>query len=313
MTVRKIFFFFFLLSSSASAQEVRMTAKTEADTFRLGSWIDVHVEGRYTAIVDTIAPVVKDSIGTLEVVDIRRNAAEPTWLIRLTTIDSGKVFLPPIEFDYKIKGDTGNHKAYTNSMMLNIAGVTVDPKGEIKDIKPPLNAPWLFEDYIPYLIALIVCTALAGGFYYYRQIKKQKKDLLANIKVIIPPHREALTALRILEEKKLWQQGLVKQYYSEVTEIIRYFFERRWSIVALELTTDEILAQMKHIPDALNVWKEMESFFITADLVKFAKYEPSPAEHETELHSAYEIVRMMVPKTQVETEPQLQGASADVG
>jgi hypothetical protein len=311
--MRKAFFFFLLLSSTVLAQEVRLTAKTEADTFRLGSWIDVHVEGKCDATVDTIAPVVKDSVGLLEVVTVERNAAESNGLIRLTTIDSGKIFLPPIEFDYKIKGDTSRHKAYTNSLLLNIAGVAIDPKGEIKDIKPPLSAPWLFEDILPYLLALIIIAALACGFYYYWRKKKQKQDLLANIKVIIPPHREALTALRALEEKKLWQQGLVKQYYSEVTEIIRHFFERRWSIIALELTTDEILMQMKHIPDALNVWKEMESFFITADLVKFAKYEPSPAEHENEMRSAYEIVRMMVPKAPVATEPQQQEAVADVG
>ena len=281
--MRKAFFFFFLLSSTVLAQEVRLTAKTDVDTFRIGSWIDVHVEGKYDASIDTIAPVVKDSAGLLEVVSVERNAAQSTWSIRLTTIDSGKVFLPPIEFDYKVKGDTTTHKAYTNSLLLKIAGVTIDPKGDIKDIKPPMRAPWLFEDILPYLIALIVIAAFAGGFYYYWRKKKQKQDLLANIKIVIPPHREALTALRVLEEKKLWQQGLVKQYYSEVTEIIRHFFERRWTIIALELTTDEILMQMKHIPDALKIWNEMESFFITADLVKFAKYEPSPAEHENEI------------------------------
>jgi len=311
--MRKAFFLFLLLSSTVLAQEVRLTAKTEADTFRLGSWIDVHVEGRFDAPVDTIAPVVKDSVGLLEVVTVERHAAESKWLIRLTTTDSGKIFLPPIEFDYKVKGDTSKHKAYTNSLLLNITGVAIDPKGEIKDIKPPLSAPWLFEDFLPYLVALIVLSALGGGIYYYWRKKKQKQDLLANIKVIIPPHREALTALRALEEKKLWQQGMVKQYYSEATEIIRHFFERRWNIIALELTTDEILMQMKHIPDALNVWKEMESFFITADLVKFAKYEPSPAEHENEMRSAYEIVRVMVPKAPVATEPQQQEAVADVG
>ena len=311
--MRKAFLFFLLLSSTVLAQEVRLTAKTAVDTFRLGGWIDVKVEGKMDAPVDTIGPVVKDSIGLLEVVKVERKSAEPKWLIRLTTIDSGKVFLPPIEFAYKIKGDTSAHKAYTNSLLLNIAGVTVDPKGEIKDIKPPMSAPWLFEDFLPYLIALVIIAALAGGFYYYWRKKKQKEDLLANIKVIIPPHREALSALRVLEEKKLWQQGLVKQYYSEVTEIIRHFFERRWGIIALELTTDEILLQMKHLPDALTVWKEMETFFITADLVKFAKYEPSPAEHDNEMRSAYEIVRMMVPKTPVEPEPQLQEATTDGG
>ena len=311
--IRKVFFFFFLLSSTVFAQEVRLTAKTEVDTFKLGSWINVQVEGKFDATVDTIAPVLKDSVGLLEVVKAERNVTEPKWLIRLTTIDSGKIFLPPIEFDYKVKGDTNTHKAYTNSLLLNITGVTIDPKGDIKDIKPPMNAPWLFEDFLPYLIALIVVAALAGGLYYYWRKKKQKQDLLANIKVVIPPHREALTALRVLEEKKLWQQGLVKQYYSEVTEIIRHFFERRWDIIALELTTDEILLQMKHIPEALKVWKEMDSFFITADLVKFAKYEPSPAEHENEMRSAYEIVRMMVPKAPVETGPQLQEVTDDVG
>ena len=310
--MRKTIFFLLLLSSSVFAQEVRLTAKTEADTFRLGSWINVQVEGKFNTTVDTIAPVVKDSIGLLEVIKVERNSTEPKWLFRLTTIDSGKVFLPPIEFDYKVKGDTATHKAYTNTLLLNMTGATIDPKGDIKDIKSPMSAPWLFEDFLPYLIALIIISVLAGGIYYYWRKKKKKRDLLADIKVIIPPHREALTALRVLEEKKLWQQGLIKQYYSEVTEIIRHFFERRWDIIALEMTTDEILMQMKHIPDALKVWKEIDSFFITADLVKFAKYQPSPDDHENEMRSACEIVRMMVPKSQTEAEPQLQEASADV-
>ena len=310
--MRTTFFLFLLFSNTMVAQEVRLTAKTEIDTFRLGGWIDVQVEGKTDAAIDTIGPVVKDSLGLLEVVKVERMGAEPKWLVRLTTIDSGKVFLPPIEFAYKVKGDTGKHKAYSNSLLLNIAGVAIDPKGDIKDIKPPMSAPWLFEDFLPYLIALIILAVLGGGVYYYWRKKKLKQELLEEVKVMIPPHREALTALRVLEEKKLWQQGLVKQYYSEVTEIIRHFFERRWGIIALELTTDEILVQMKHIPEALHGWKDMESFFLTADLVKFAKYEPSPAEHENEMRSAYEIVRMMVPKTSVEPETQSQEATADV-
>ena len=310
--VRKLLICFFLCSGIGFSQEVRLTAKTSTDTFPLGSWIDVQVEGKSNVSVDSIAPIVKDSIGSFEIVTVERKGAEFQWLLRLTTIDSGKVFLPPVEFGYKVKGDTNTHKAFTNSLLLTISGVAINPQGEIKDIKPPMSAPWLFEDFLPYLIALIVLTVLAGGYYYYWRKMKQKKDILADVKVIIPPHREALTALRVLEEKKLWQQGIEKEYYSEVTEIIRRFFERRWNIIALELTTDEILAQIKHVPEALIVWKEMDSFFLTADLVKFAKYQPTPVEHEQEMHSAYEIVRSMVPKTSIETEPQAQEVTADV-
>lgn len=306
------FILLILLSSTSNAQEIRLSAKTEVSDFRIGSWIDVKVQGTLNSSVESIVPVVKDSIGPFEVLKVERNGTEPEWLIRLTTIDSGKVFLPPIEFGYKMKGDTNLHKAYTNSLLLNVAGITIDPKGEIRDIKPPMSAPWLFEDILPYIIVLFIVGILAGAYYYYQRKKKKQFDLLANVKVVIPPHREALTALRILEEKKLWQQGLVKEYYSEVTEIIRRFFERRWSVIALELTTYEILLQMKHIPEALTVWKEMERFFLTADLVKFAKYEPSPVEHEEEMQIAYSIVRAMTPKTPVVLEPQSQEVSENV-
>ena len=294
------------------AQEVRLTAKVEADTIRIGSWIDVEVKGNLSSAVDSISPVVKDSIGPFEVLAIQRNGNDPEWLIRLTSTDSGKVFLPPIEFRYKLKGDTSTYKSFTNSLLLNITGVTIDPNGEIRDIKPPMNAPWLFEDFLPYIIVLIIIGAGIGAYYYYQRKKKKNLDLLADVKVIIPPHREALTALRILEEKKLWQQGMVKEYYSEVTEIIRRFFERRWNIIALELTTNEILVQMKHFQEAQKVWKEMENFFLTADLVKFAKYQPSPAEHEEEMRIAYEIVRSMTPKTPEITETQQKEVTADV-
>jgi len=310
--VRNLLVCFFLCTGIGLSQDVRLTAKTSTDTFPLGSWIDVQVEGKSDVAIDSIAPIVKDSIGSFEIVTVERKGADFQWLIRLTTIDSGNVFLPPVEFGYKVRGDTNTHKAFTNSLLLTITGVSIDPKGEIKDIKPPMSAPWLFEDYLPYLIALAVLAVLAGIYYYYRRKMRQKKGVLADVKVVIPPHREALTALRMLEEKKMWQQGLVKEYYSEVTEIIRRFFERRWNIIALEMTTDEILVQIKHVPEALIVWKEMGSFFLTADLVKFAKYQPAPAEHEQEMHSAYEIVRSMAPKTSIETEPQQQEVIADV-
>ena len=94
----------------------------------------------------------------------------------------------------------------------------------------------------------------------------------------------------------------MKEYYSEATEIVRRFFEGRWGIDALELTSDEIMKQMKDVAESQKVWKELRSFFTTADLVKFAKYNPTVEEHVNELKEAYEIVRAMVPIVAVEKE-----------
>jgi hypothetical protein len=122
-------------------------------------------------------------------------------------------------------------------------------------------------------------------------------------KPALPPHEQALLALRELEEKRLWQKGKVKEFYSEVSEIVRRFFEGRFRIIALELTTDEILAELKRLPSAQPILKPVNTFLLAADLVKFAKYEPTIAEHEEELQTAYAIVRAMIPKPEPATAP----------
>ncbi|HVN47846.1 MAG TPA: hypothetical protein VMU30_03380 [Bacteroidota bacterium] len=299
--MKKVFFIVMAMIGGASftfSQDVQLTAKINGDTFRLGDWIDVAVDGKINNPIDTIAPAVKDSIGSFELVSTTRDGANPKWTLRVTSTDSGRVFLPPIPFAYKLKGDTATRIAYTNSFFLSLTGLSINPQGEIKDIKSPLWAPWLFEDFLPYILFVFLICAVSGAFYFFYW-RKRKTGAAEEVKVVIPPHREALTALRVVEEKKLWQQGAVKEYYTETTEIIRRFFEKRWNIIALEMTTDDILDQMKHVPESLPIWKEIETFFCTADMVKFAKSQPSPSDHENEMKYAYDIVRSMVPKTPI--------------
>lgn len=296
----------FFLAALASAQEISVTAKTDSTNYRIGDWIRLTVEAKFPASVESILPAVKDSIGSFEI--LKGEAMEKSeqdsraWVFTITSFDSGKGFLPPVELAYRVKGDTTQRIARSNSLILDLGSVAVDPEGEIKDIKPPLDAPWKFEDFLPYLIALAVMALVAGAYYYWRKKWKQREEAVVLAKPKIPPHQQALYELRELEDKKLWQQGKVKEYYSESTEIVRRFFEGRWGIDALELTSDEIMKHMKNVVESQKVWKEMESFFTTADLVKFAKYSPTVEEHEYELKYAYEIVRAMVPVLQVEKE-----------
>lgn len=293
--MRRLLILFVLFVNLSSGQQVGLSAKTDSANYRIGDRIVVHIEGNISAGIENITPALKDSIGPFEVENVERDGTNPRWRITLMTLDSGKVFIPPIPFSYRVPGDTVEQRAYTNSIFLNLAGISVDPQGDIKDIKPPVSAPWKFEDVLAYLIALVLLAAAGFGYYYYR--KKQQAKLAAFVpqKLLIAPHTAALFALRELEDKKLWQNGKVKQYYSEATEIVRRFFEGRWNFIALELTSDEILRQMKQYPESEQVWSPMQTFFLTADLVKFAKYEPTPDENTIELKFAYDIVRAMTP------------------
>jgi len=292
-----------LLTSAALAQEPKLSAWTDSSTYKIGSWILLHVDAEMPLQVESLGPAVRDSIAPFEILRIDTLAVtrdgdvrHQSWTLRLTTFDSGKTVVPPIQFWYKAIGDTLQRSAFTNPVFLSITTIPFDPKGDIKDIKPPLNAPWTFGDFLPYLIALGTLLLAALAYYYYRKRKKKQEEALLPSKLALPPAQAALMALRILEEKRLWQQGEIKEYYSEVTEIVRRFLEDQFRILALESTSDEVMQQLKSLPEASPLLKEFGAFFTTADLVKFAKYEPTPTEHENELGWAYEIVRAMMPR-----------------
>jgi LPXTG-motif cell wall-anchored protein len=308
-----------LLTSAASAQEPKLSAWTDSSTYKIGSWILLHVDAEMPPQVESLGPAVRDSIAPFEILRIDTLAVtrdadvrHQSWTLRLTTFDSGKMVIPPVQFWYKAMGDTLRRSAFTNPVFLSITTIPFDPKGDIKDIKPPLNAPWTFGDFLSYLIALGILLLAALAYYYYRKRKEKQEEALLPSKPAVPPAQAALVALRILEEKRLWQQGKIKEYYSTVTEIVRRFLEDQFRILALESTSDEIMQQLKSVPEASPLLKEFGAFFTTADLVKFAKYEPTPAEHENELRWAYEIVRAMMPRLTAPAEQEEVEETVDV-
>ena len=97
----------------------------------------------------------------------------------------------------------------------------------------------------------------------------------------------------------MWQQGNVKGFYSEATEIVREYFEGRYGIMALELTSDEVFAQIRRFSLEAEVMKVIESFFLDADLVKFAKYMPVPSENEDVIPKGLGIVERTKPVAEV--------------
>jgi hypothetical protein len=291
----------------AHAQTPTIAARTDSAQYKVGEWIFLRVAAELPSGVDSLAPAAKDSLGSFEILNVetsRPGNGKQEWVFKLTLFDTGTVFIPPVAFSYRNRPDTLQRIAYSNPISLSIVGIPFDPKGDIKDIKPPLDAPWKFEDFLPYLIALLVLALIFLGYAYYRKWKKHREVGFVPDRPAIPPGQVALMALRVLEDKHLWQQGKAKQYYSEVTEIVRRFLEDQYGLLALESTSDEILAQLLKLPEAQALLTDFRSFFTTADLVKFAKYLPSPEEHDNELRWAYEIVRAMIPTPTPQPEEQ---------
>jgi len=167
----------------------------------------------------------------------------------------------------------------------------VNADEEIKDVKEPLEinlSPWI----IVLIVAGVLLLALLG-YYLYSRYQKKKANIIPEEKPIyIPAYNIALEALQSLEGRKLWQKGEIKEYHSEITEIIRRYIEADFNIPAMEITSGELMISLSEvITEDKEILDSANRFFENADMVKFAKFNPMPKVNEEMMRQAYDFVK----------------------
>ena len=216
--------------------------------------------------------------------------------IRITSFDTGFHAVPPLVFQYKASGDTIWNMLQTRPFLIYVAAPEVDLTLPIRDIKGPVRAPLTAREVIPWL--LIALLVVAGILLYIRYIKRKRAlppKIARIIKPTVPPHTLALDALDKLRKEKLWQSGRIKQYHSGITDILRHYLEGRYGISAVEMTTSEIREAVSDQMLPSQAVENLFRIFERADLVKFAKSQPLPGEHEESFMLAVEFVRATIP------------------
>lgn len=92
--------------------------------------------------------------------------------------------------------------------------------------------------------------------------------------------------------KKIWQQGRLKEYHTELTDVIREYISRRFTVSSVEQTSDETLRALRPLlSDQKELFDQLRKMLTLADLVKFAKWTTTPDENEQSLRSAYSFVK----------------------
>ena len=90
------------------------------------------------------------------------------------------------------------------------------------------------------------------------------------------PRERALRELNELLARDLIGHGRVKDFYIELTMVVRRYIERRHAIRAPEQTTEEFLIAVRDDPRFRDdAGRKLGEFLKAADLVKFAAHRPS--------------------------------------
>ena len=312
---RKLLYRFLLLvllcvpTMKSHAGNTIVNVKLDSAKVMMGKTVKLHINivkdagstgiilGTDSTMLGDIDIVKRDKIHTKT---LDNNREEISQTVTLQPFEPGNYDLPPIK--YFVNGDT----IMSNQEHLVVNSIKVDVKGEIKDYKPIVGVPFKLIDYIPNIIANYWWAWLLGlallAFLIFAYFKWYKKGInpFKPEKKRLPPYEEAILALNNLKNRQLWQNGQHKEYYSCLTDILRVYIERRFGINAVEMTSSEIMEQIKHNEEALQVKDQLSEVLEIADFVKFAKMQTLADDNEVAFQRTLNFVEQTKPAPVVE-------------
>lgn len=221
---------------------------------------------------------------------------EHTLLLTLTSFDGNLYYLPP--FKVKVNGKTIESK----SLALKVVEVEVDSTKLDKFFGPKdvQDNPFLWSDWkMPFWLSVVILLLLVVAYYLYLRLR-DNKPIIARIKIVkrLLPHQKAMKEIEQIKADKMVSSEDQKEYYTKLTDTLRKYIEERYGFSAMEMTSSEIIGRLTSSGDQ-NSLDELRRLFMTADLVKFAKYSTMINENDANLVNAIDFIN----QTKLENQP----------
>lgn len=273
-----------------------VSASIDSTMLMLGDQTDLHLQVTHEASEQVQLPVFGETLQEdIEIVD--RSGIDTTTLpdgrlqlkqdLTLTSFKDSLFSISPIAVT------SGEDTFWTEPMALNvIQPFEVDSSLAITDIKDIERAPiwwWGIIRWILLILGLLLLIDL--GFWLWRKYNKfrKKEEEPINPELLRPADEVALEKLDEIKAAKIWKDGKVKEYQTELTDVVREYIGRRFGVQSTEKTSDETLRAMKPLIEK-DLFDRLKNMLQLADLVKFAKWHTTPDENEQGLLTAYDFV-----------------------
>lgn len=206
-------------------------------------------------------------------------------VVRLTPAVAENYRIAPIPIVYMAEG---SRKWFpTPAMWIESATQTSTAKSFKEQVAPVWIRPSAKEVSLYAILALLLIGLIILAVHFIKKAFRFVRLLRMS------PRERALEELRALLSKDLVSRNLVKEFYLELTMIVRLFIERGYHIRAPEQTTEEFLESAgKDSRFEPNVLGKLKSFLQSADLVKFAGFQPDQESTNDAIDRAKEFIKI---------------------
>ena len=231
-----------------------VSATLDSTTLFIGDQTDLHLRATCEVGEQVAMPVLdKELVPGVEIVDrtivdtlsLKDGRVQYDQYLTLTSFEDSLFYIAPLPFV------SGDDTVWSDGLTLNVVQPfemdTTDMA--ITDIKGVYKAPiWWWGIFRWVLLALLLAGVGVAGYYLITYLQRRKLEEAGNEVVtepLRPAEEVALEKLDAIKEKKIWQQGQVKEYYTQLTDVVREYIARRFEVSSVEQTSDETLRDIR--------------------------------------------------------------------
>ena len=234
-------------------------------------------------------------------VDSTRLAASAEMGFTLAVYDTGEYTLPQFAVILGTAADA--ETLYTPLQKVTIESVLPDSAQSPLPLKPYREHPFQWRELLAWWWIPAVAAAILAAVWFWRwKVRRRKRIEEGFSEPLLPAEEEAIRSLILLQDQKYPARGMLKEFFSDLSHVMRRYLERRYEFPALEMTTYELERQLAD-GEYPAEWRErLLPVLREADLVKFAKYVPDYSRCDSHIELGFELVESSRPRTETATE-----------
>jgi hypothetical protein len=173
---------------------------------------------------------------------------------------------------------------------VQITGIlegVADPKP--RDINGPVSI--IVKDYRLLVVLGLVVLFFAAGWSLRRYTGRPRPH--PRVQPLPPPRQAyeiAMEKLSAIVMDDLLRQGKYYEYFVRISEVVREYLGNRYQFFAMDLTTPELLMELRDRPSPGLEHAQLRSLLEDADLVKFARLHPSDDQCAHAMNAAFKLI-----------------------
>jgi len=210
------------------------------------------------------------------------------FVLQIAAFQPGNHVVPPVPLTY-LGGGGAVRTVSSSEVKVRIKSLIVnEPEPTLKPDSPPVR---VYEDRLwpAYLLGGLMAAGagLLLGFWLRRRWRDRKV-----VRPLPPPRPAHEIAFEKLDRlgAELQPDMDLRPFYFQLSETLREYLGNRFGFDSLELTTDELMAELERRPHRQLVMGQVQGWLSACDLVKFAKIAPTDIEARGALETAIQIV-----------------------